>query len=64
MPGTVKRLYRSKKERIIAGVCGGIGEYFDVDPVVVRLVWVLLALAGGAGIVLYLVAWLVVPEGP
>jgi len=59
-----RRLYRSKKERIIAGVCGGLAEYFNTDPNLVRLVWVLLVLAGGAGIILYLAAWLLVPEKP
>ena len=58
-----KRLYRSKKQRIIAGVCGGIGEYFNVDPVPIRLLWVIATLlTGGAGIIAYLIAWLIVPE--
>ena len=60
----VKRVYRSKKNKILAGVCGGIAEYFDVDPVLVRLLLVLLVLMGFAGIILYLVAWLLIPENP
>ena len=60
----VKRVYRSKKNKILAGVCGGIAEYFDVDPVLVRLLLVLLVLMGFAGIILYLVAWLIMPENP
>ena len=60
----VKRLYRSKNEKIIAGVCGGIGKYFNVDPVLVRLLFVILAWAGGLGIMLYLVAWLITPLEP
>ena len=42
-----KRLYRSKKERMIAGICGGVAEYFNIDPVIVRLIFVVLALGGG-----------------
>lgn len=57
-----KKLYRSEKNKIIAGICGGIGEYLDVDPVIVRLVWVLLCLLWGAGIILYIVAWFIVPK--
>lgn len=57
----MKRLYRSRKDRIIAGVCGGIGEYFEIDPTLIRLVWLLLGLTG-AGIVAYIVAWIVIPE--
>ncbi|MBS3076480.1 PspC domain-containing protein [Candidatus Pacearchaeota archaeon] len=58
-----KRLYRSKKERMIAGVCGGIGECTNIDPTIVRLLWVLATLISfGAGIIAYLIAWIVVPE--
>ena len=60
----IKRVYRSKKNKMLAGVCGGIAEYFDVDPVLVRLLFVMLALMGFAGIILYLVAWLIIPESP
>ena len=56
-----KRLYRSKENKVIAGVCGGIAEYFKIDPVIVRLIWVLLVLGYGFGILAYLVAWLIVP---
>ncbi|HPE68704.1 MAG TPA: PspC domain-containing protein [Thermotogota bacterium] len=59
-----KRLYRSRKNKMLAGVCGGIADYFDVDPTLIRLLWVLLILAGGAGIVLYLLALVIVPEQP
>lgn len=58
----IKRLYRSKKNRIIAGVCGGIGEYFNVDPTIIRLLWVILTLMGGAGILAYIIAWIIIPE--
>lgn len=57
-----KRLYRSKKSKIIAGVCAGIGEYFEVDPVLIRLLWVIFVLMGGAGILAYIIAWIIIPE--
>ena len=60
----IKRVYRSKKNKMLAGVCGGIAAYFDVDPALVRLLLVLLVLMGFAGIIIYLVAWLIIPENP
>ena len=58
-----KKLYRSKKERMIAGVCGGIADYFDADPTIVRLIWAGGTLvSAGLGILAYLVAWIIVPE--
>jgi phage shock protein C len=59
-----KRLYRSETDRMIAGVCGGLAEYLDVDPVLVRLAMVLFTLAGGSGILVYLIAWIIMPERP
>ena len=59
---SMKRLYRSTDNRLIWGVCGGLGDYFDVDPVLVRLVWLILILFGGIGLLLYLVGWLIIPE--
>lgn len=59
-----KRLYRSRKERILGGVCGGIAEYFGLDPVLVRVVAVLLILVGGGAILAYIVAWILIPEEP
>ncbi|MPN24263.1 hypothetical protein SDC9_171658 [bioreactor metagenome] len=59
----MKKLYRSKRSRIIFGVCGGIGEYLDVDPTLVRLLWVLLSLHG-IGIIAYVIAWIIIPEEP
>lgn len=56
-----KRLYRLSTDVKIAGVCGGIAEYFDIDPTLVRLGWVIFTLMGGAGIIGYFVAWLVMP---
>ncbi|MBS3132121.1 PspC domain-containing protein [Candidatus Woesearchaeota archaeon] len=58
-----KKLYRSKGNRMIAGVCGGIGEYFDVDPTVVRLIWAIGSIASmGAGVLAYFIAWIIIPE--
>jgi phage shock protein PspC (stress-responsive transcriptional regulator) len=58
-----KKLHRSKKERMIAGVCGGIGEYFDADPTIVRLIWAIGTLISvGLGLIAYLIAWIIVPE--
>ncbi|AKB24008.1 Stress-responsive transcriptional regulator [Methanosarcina sp. MTP4] len=59
----MKKLYRSRNNRMIFGVCGGIGEYFDVDPTLVRLVWLLFTF-WGAGILAYLIAWIIIPEEP
>ena len=59
----VKRLLRSKKNRVIAGVCGGIGEYFNVDPTIIRLLWVIgTIISVGAGILAYIIAWIIIPE--
>ena len=58
----IKRLYRSKRDRVLAGVCAGIGEYFDVDPVLVRVLWVIFSLLYGAGILAYIIAWIIIPE--
>jgi phage shock protein PspC (stress-responsive transcriptional regulator) len=59
-----KRLYRSRKNRILAGVAGGIAEYFAVDPVIVRLIFVILAFGQGSGILAYIIGWIVIPEEP
>lgn len=57
-----KRLYRSRVNRSLAGVCGGIADYFGWDPTWVRVGWVLLTFFGGSGILIYAVLWLVVPD--
>ncbi len=57
-----KRLYRSISDRKIAGVCGGLAGYFDIDPTIVRLLAVVFVLAGGSGLLAYIIAWIVVPE--
>lgn len=56
-----RRMYRLERERKIAGVCSGLGEYFKVDPTIIRIVFILLAFSGGTGILLYLIMWLVMP---
>ena len=58
-----KRLYRSVTNRKICGVCGGLGEYFDIDPTLVRLVWVIITFMGGAGILAYIIAAIIIPDG-
>ncbi|HDR74047.1 MAG TPA: PspC domain-containing protein [Methanoculleus sp.] len=59
-----KRLVRSKTDRMLAGICGGIGEYFDVDPNIVRVIWVVITVISGfgPGILIYILVWLIVPE--
>lgn len=60
-----RRLYRSRDARMIAGVCEGLGRYFSVDPTLIRLIFVVTAIAGvGAGALLYLLLWIVVPNEP
>jgi phage shock protein PspC (stress-responsive transcriptional regulator) len=57
-----RQLYRSKNNRMIAGVCGGISEYFNIDPTIVRILWALFALYG-VGVIAYIIALIVIPEG-
>lgn len=57
-----KNLYRSGKNKIIGGVCGGIGEYLGIDPVVIRLIWLFFVFVGGYGIIAYILAWIIIPE--
>ena len=59
-----KRLYKSNNNKMIDGVCGGIAEYFDVDPTVVRLAWVLFCALGGSGVVAYIIAAIIIPRAP
>ncbi|MBI3872734.1 MAG: PspC domain-containing protein [candidate division Zixibacteria bacterium] len=59
-----KHIHRSNQSKVIAGVCGGMGEYFDVDPTWIRLVFVLLIFASGFGLLAYVIAWIVVPRQP
>ena len=57
----MKRLYRSESNRMICGVCGGLADYFVLDPTLVRLGWVLLVLLGGTGIIAYIIAAIIMP---
>lgn len=59
-----KKLYRSTEGRKIAGVCGGLGEYFDIDPTIIRLIWLAMIFAVGTGVLAYIIAWIIVPEKP
>ncbi|HHW57611.1 MAG TPA: PspC domain-containing protein [Clostridia bacterium] len=59
-----KRLYRSKTNRMLGGVCGGIAEYFNIDPTIVRLIWAFAAVVWGSGLLAYLIAWIIIPEEP
>ena len=59
-----RKLMRSRTNRKIAGVCAGFAEYFDLDVTVVRVVWLIVALFGGGGILAYIIAWIVMPEEP
>lgn len=57
------RLTRSRRDRKLAGVCAGIAEFLGWDPTLVRLLWIVLTMLGGSGVLLYLIFWLVMPEG-
>ena len=59
-----KRLFKSNRNRMVNGVCGGIAEYFDIDPTLVRLGWVLFCALGGSGILAYIIAAIVIPRSP
>lgn len=58
-----KRLTRSSRDRMIAGVCGGLAEFSGIDATVIRILFVILALAGGPGLLVYLALWLILPKG-
>ena len=59
-----KRLYKSTTNKVLCGVCGGIGEYLDVDPTIIRLLCLLLVCGWGSGLLVYLIAAVIIPEGP
>ncbi|MBN1197829.1 MAG: PspC domain-containing protein [Bacteroidales bacterium] len=62
MTEEVKRLYRSQKDKVIGGVCGGLGNYLNIDPVLIRVAWAVLFFAGGMGLLAYILAWIIIPE--
>jgi phage shock protein C len=57
-----RKLYRSRSQRMIAGVCGGLADYFNIDATLVRVLFLLLAVFGGTGLVIYVVMWVIVPD--
>ena len=59
-----KKLYKSNQNKMICGVCGGIGEYFGIDPTIIRLAWAISCAMGGAGILAYILAAVIVPSNP
>ncbi len=59
----MKKLYRSRKDAMVAGVCGGIAEYVGIDSAIVRLIFAVLVMAGGIGVLAYFLAWIIIPEG-
>ena len=59
-----KKLYKSNKDKKIDGVCAGIGEYFNIDPTLIRLAWVLLFFFGGSGLLAYIIAAVIIPRDP
>lgn len=61
---TYKKLYRSRKNRIIAGVCGGLSDFFNIDATWVRLLFILFFLLGGCSLLIYIIMWLIVPSAP
>jgi phage shock protein C len=64
MSAEYRKLYRSRNDRIISGVCGGLGEFFGIDPTLIRIIFILLLIFGGSGLIIYLVMLLIVPEEP
>jgi phage shock protein C len=61
---STRKLYRSKTDRKLAGVCGGLAQYFNLDATLIRVLFVLLAVLGGSGLVLYVAMWIIVPREP
>lgn len=59
-----KRLYKSNVNKMVDGVCGGIAEYFDIDPILVRLGWILFCAVGGSGFLAYIIAAIIIPRRP
>jgi phage shock protein C len=62
--GQTRKLYRSRTNRMLGGVCGGLGQYFNIDVTLIRVLFVVLTLLGGAGPLIYLAMWIIVPNEP
>ena len=60
----VKRIFRSKTDKVISGVCGGVAQYFNLDPILVRVIWAAAVFFGGTGMIAYIAAWIIIPEDP
>ncbi|SDM09357.1 PspC domain-containing protein [Halarsenatibacter silvermanii] len=58
------RFYRSRRHKVLGGVCGGLADYFDIDPILIRLLFILLLLAEGMGFLVYIIAWIIIPLEP
>ncbi len=59
-----KRLYRSKSDKMVSGVCGGLAAYFNIDPTIIRIIWAVLVLAYGTGLLAYVIAAIIIPREP
>ena len=59
-----RQLFKSNTNRTLCGVCGGIGEYFNIDPTVIRILWIIFSVLGGSGILAYIIAAIIIPERP
>jgi len=59
-----KKLYKSNNGKMIEGVCAGLGEYFNIDPTLIRLIWIIFGVMGGTGILAYILAAIVIPRSP
>lgn len=59
----IKKLYKSNTDKKLCGVCGGIGEYLSIDSTIIRLLWIVITLLGGAGVMAYIICALIMPEG-
>ncbi|MDP1620923.1 MAG: PspC domain-containing protein [Bacteroidales bacterium] len=59
-----KRLFRSQTDRVLGGVCGGLGKFFTIDPVLIRVLWAVSFLVGGIGLLAYIIAWIIIPGEP
>jgi phage shock protein C len=59
-----RKLYRSKTDRKLAGICGGLAQYFNIDATLIRVLFIVLAVLGGSGLILYVAMWIIVPKEP